>query len=217
LRWLESVNLARLLLTVTICLSAEAVLADLEVLALFRGAALLKVDGEQKLLKVGQTWKNVALLEASSREAVADIGGERVALTVSKRISSSYTVPETRRVLIRKNGQRQYITTAEINGRRAEVLVDTGANIVAINANAARAMGIDYERGAPSRVATAGGVVKAWSVILDSVDVGGIAVSSVQASVLEGAFPETVLLGMTYLQHVELSENGGVLSLTARY
>lgn len=208
---------ARLLLVISICLPVEVVLADIEVLALFKGAALLEVDGEQKLLKVGQSWKNVALLEASSRAAIADIDGKRKTLTVSTHISSSYTVPETRRVLVRKNGQRQYITTAEINGRRTTVLVDTGANIVAINANDALAMGIDYERGIPSRVSTAAGIVNAWSVILDSVDVGGIKVDNIQASVLEGAFPETVLLGMSYLQHVELSETSGVLSLTARY
>ena len=210
-------KLARLLLVVSICLPAEVVLADIDVLALFKGAALLEVDGEQKLLKVGQVWKNVALLEANSRAAIADIDGKRQTLTVSTHISSSYTVPETRRVLVRKNGQHQYITTAEINGRRTEVLVDTGANIVAINANDALAMGIDYERGMPSRVSTAAGMVNAWSVILDSVDVGGIKVNNIQASVLEGAFPETVLLGMSYLQHVELSETSGVLSLTARY
>lgn len=217
MRWLDSVNLARLLFAVSVCLTAENACAGVEVLALFKGAALLEVDGEQKLLKAGQVWKNVVLVEASSREAVADIDGERVTLVVSRRINSDYTVPETRRVLVRKNGQRQYITTAAINGRRTEVLVDTGANIVAVNARAAQAMGIDFERGVPGRVSTAAGIVKAWSVILDTVDVGGITVRNVQASVLEGAFPETVLLGMSYLQHVELSEANGVLSLTARY
>lgn len=202
---------------VVLLLPWQLVAAEIEVLGLFKGAALLKIDGEQKLLKVGQAWRDVILLEANSREALADIGGEPVRLTVSKRIDSNFTVPESRQVIIRKNDNRQYITTAEINGRRTSVLVDTGANIVAMNSGTARAMGVSYEEGVPSRVATASGVVNAWTVTLDSVDVGGIRINHVQASVLQGAFPEVVLLGMSYLQHVELKERDGILSLTGKY
>ncbi len=53
--------------------------------------------------------------------------------------------------------------------------------------------------------------------MLESVDVGGIHVPHVQASVIEGAFPEMVLLGVSYLQHVDMQEKDGILSLTAKY
>ncbi len=200
-----------------ILLFPQALLADVDVLGLFKDAALLRVDGEQKLIKVGETWKNVSLLEANSREAVAEINGTRVTLTVSTHIGSHFTVPEMREVLVQRNSRRQYITNATINGFLTPVMVDTGANIIAMNSNIARAAGVDYEAGTPTRVGTASGVVNAWSVTLQSVDVGGIRVDHVRATVLEGAFPETVLLGMSYLQHVELKESNGVLSLTARY
>ena len=52
------------------------------------------------------------------------------------------------------------------------------------------------------------------AVTLRSVSVGGIRVENVQATVLEGDFPSTILLGMTYLQHVDMEENNGVLSLS---
>jgi aspartyl protease family protein len=210
-------NFAAHSLGLLILLLAPAALADIEVLGLFKGAALLEVDGEQKLLRVGQTWKNVVLLEASSRRAVADIDGERVTLTVSARITSNYKVPETRQVQVQRNSRRQYVTNATINGYRTPVMVDTGANIVAMNSRVARAAGVDYEAGTPTRVGTASGVVSAWSVTLASIDVGGIRIDHVRATVLEGSHPETVLLGMSYLQHVELMESNGVLSLTARY
>ena len=207
----------RVIVIVACLLPAHLTAADIEVLGLFKGAALLKRDGEQKLLKVGQVWGDLTLIEANSREALADVDGRRIRLTVSKRVSGNYTVPESRQVLIRKNDHRQYITTAEINGHRTPVLVDTGANIVAMNSNTARAMGVSYQAGAPGRVATASGVVDAWTVTLDSVDVGGIRIKHVRASVLEGAFPEVVLLGMSFLQHVELQERDGILSLTSKY
>ena len=190
---------------------------DIRVLGLFKGAALLKVDGKQKLLKVGQEWKGIALLEANSKAAVADVNGERMTLTLSTHISSNYAQPTGTTVRIPKNDNRQYITTAKINGRGTKVLVDTGANIVAINSNTARALGVDYSKGIPGKVQTASGVVTAYSVMLDSVDVGGINVPRVQASILEGPYPEMVLLGMSYLQHVELSEKNGILMLVRKF
>ncbi len=211
---MKAIHLTCLLLLLT--LSGWA-LAELEVLGLFKGAALLKVDGEQKLVKVGQRWKGVSLLSANSREALADVNGERMTLTVSTRIGTSFVKPDTRTVRIRKNTNRQYITRATINGRGTTVLVDTGANIVAMNANTARALGVDFEDAPRSSVSTASGVVGAWSVLLDSVDVGGITVPHVQASVIEGSFPEMVLLGVSYLQHVELQEKDGILVLTSKF
>lgn len=191
--------------------------ADVEVLGLFKGAALLKIDGEQKMIKVGQQWKGVALLKANSREALADVNGERMTLTVSTRISTNFVKPATSTVRIRRNANRQYITNATINGFGTTVLVDTGANIVAMNSNTARALGVDFENAPRSRVSTASGVANAWSVMLDSVNVGGINVQHVQASVIEGGFPEMVLLGVTYLQHVDMQEKDGVLMLTGKF
>ncbi len=211
---MKAVYLTCLLLLLTLSGAARA---DIEVLGLFKGAALLKVDGEQKLLKVGQQWKGVALLKADSREALADVNGERMTLNVSTRISSNFVKPGARTVRIRKNSNRQYITNATINGRGTQVLVDTGANIVAMNANTARALGVKFEDAPRSQVATASGIVGAWSVMLESVDVGGIHVPHVQASVIEGSFPEMVLLGVSYLQHVELREKDGILMLTGKF
>ena len=51
-------------------------------------------------------------------------------------------------------------------------------------------------------------------VTLRSVEVGGIRVENVRATVTAGEYPSTVLLGMSYLQHVELREREGVLSLS---
>jgi aspartyl protease family protein len=207
-------NWALMLLLVSV---SPAVLAEVEVLGLFTGSALLKIDGQQKLLKVGQQHKGVSLLEADSFKAVLDVNGERATLGISQHISTNYQQPTHTRVTIPTNEHRQYITSAQINGVATRVLVDTGANILALNSGAARAMGVDYKRGIPGRVQTAAGVVSAYRVMLESVDVGGIRVNHVEASVLEGAFPDTVLLGMSYLQHVEIRENDGILVLSRKY
>jgi aspartyl protease family protein len=191
--------------------------ADVEVKALFSGAAMIVVDGEQKLLKPGQEFKGVVLIEATSQQAIAEINGKRQTLLLSTRITTSYVELAAAIVHIRKNQHRQYITTALINGHSARVLIDTGANIVAINAGAARAMGLKYKDGIPSRVQTAAGVVPAYQVKLEKVDVGGLVVHHVEASIIEGSHPAMVLLGTSYLQHVEMSEKDGVLMLKGKF
>jgi len=211
---MKTVHALLLLTALALPLIAQA---DMQVQGLFKGAVLLNIDGQQKLVKVGQSWKGIKVLEASSRQAVAEIDGQLHTLVLSTHISIHYKEPAVTVVHIRKNQQRQYITTALINGFSVPVLVDTGANIVAFNARTARKLGVDYKKGVPSRVSTASGVVTGYRVMLDSVDVGGLIAHNVQASVLEGAYPETVLLGISYLQHVEMHEKDGVLMLMRKY
>jgi len=191
--------------------------STVEVQGLFTGAAVLKVDGQSKMIRVGESLGGVTLLKANSKAATVEIDGERHVLGMSQRISSNYQVPESREVLIQRDSRLQYQTDAVINGRKMRVLVDTGANIVAMNESHAGAIGLDPRAGESSLVETASGVVTARIVMLRSVDVGGIRVENVRASVMEGSHPVTILLGMSYLRHVDIHENGGVLSLSKAY
>ena len=190
---------------------------EVEVHGLLKGAAILSVNGQSKLIRVGESLDGVTLVQSNSCRAIVEIDGESFELTMSTRISSSYEVPDTREVLIRRNERMQYQTNASLNGHLMPVLVDTGANIIAMNQFQARAIGLPDDAGEASQVETASGMINARIVMLKSVDVGGIQVENVRASVLEGSFPTTVLLGMTYLRHVSMSETGGVLSLSTAY
>jgi aspartyl protease family protein len=192
-------------------------MADIEVLGLFKNAAYLKVNGREQLVKTGSSFEGVQLLEANSKQARILYNGLEQIVTVSTRISAEYQVPSVRQVTIRKNSNSQYITTALINGRSTEVLVDTGANVVALNSVTADALGLKYRDGVPHAVTTAAGHVLAYAIKLESVELGSIRVNKVEASVIQGNFPESVLLGMSYLQHVEMSEKSGVLMLLKRY
>jgi len=205
------------LLFVVIMAAASTNATEVEVQALFTNAAMLKINGQSKVLKVGQSLSGVTLLEADSRGAVIDLDGQRRELGVSGRISGSYSAPEKLEVRIPRDAQMQYLVRAEVNGRRATVLVDTGANLVAMNSSHARSLGIDFASGTPAQISTASGRVPAWMVTLESVNVGGLRVNSVQASVIEGGYPETILLGMTYLRHIQMQEKNGVLLLSRDY
>ena len=187
---------------------------SIEVEALFTDAAVLQIYGERKMLKAGQSYKGVTLVAAYSRTATIKVDGETMVVGLSRRIGTRYETVESKVVSIPRDAMMQYQTTASINGRSMAVLVDTGANIVAMNSNHARALGVDPAAGSATRVETASGSVPARLVNLQSVDVGGIRVDNVEATVVEGEFPSTILLGMTYLRHVRMQETGGVLSLS---
>ncbi|GAB3323603.1 TIGR02281 family clan AA aspartic protease [Haliea atlantica] len=185
-----------------------------QVEALLPNTAVLMINGQRKTLRAGDSFQGVTLVSADARAAVLEIDGKRQTVGLNRMITTQYVTPDKRQVDIPRNNRNQYVTTARINGRTAPVIVDTGANIVAMNSGQAERLGIDYRSGSPSRVETASDVVDAWVVKLDSVEVGGIRVDNVRASVMDGNFPATILLGMTYLEHVELQEKDGVLSLS---
>ncbi|MEP0203694.1 MAG: TIGR02281 family clan AA aspartic protease [Halioglobus sp.] len=216
MRRLSLIYLLGLLASFT-ALPSVAQTTGLEVQALFPNAAVVMINGERQTLRAGDTKSGITLIEADARVAVFEINGKKHELGVSQRISSNYVQPEKRQVTIKRDARLQYNTTASINGKRTPVLVDTGANLVALSSQQATRLGIDYTSGMASKVETASGLTNAWRVTLGSVDVGGIAVENVQASVIEGDYPTSVLLGMSYLRHVEMRESGGVLMLSREW
>ena len=203
--------IAGLLLMSAAAFSASA---EIEVEALFTDAAVLQIDGERKMLKAGQSYKGVTLVAAYSRTVTLEVDGQTMVLGLSRRIGTQYETAEPRVVSIVRDTMLQYQTPATINGRSMTVLVDTGANVVALNSVHAKALGVDFSAGIPTRVETASGTIAARRVTLRSINVGGIQVDNVEATVVEGEFPSTILLGMTYLRHVKIEESNGVLSLS---
>ena len=81
----------------------------------------------------------------------------------------------------------------------------------------AASLGLDYQSGQKGYVQTAQGNANAYFVMLDKVSLGSITQHKVRATVIEGSYPVDVLLGMSFLNGVNLQDNAGVLTLTARF
>lgn len=186
---------------------------------LFKGAAVLTINGQQVMLRDGKTGpEGVRLISATSRSAVVEIDGKHHDMKLHAAIGGQFKEAEVRQVVIRKNNADQYMVNGSINGQSVQFLVDTGATAVAMNEMDARRLGLQYRiDGTEAQVVTASGVAKSWKVTLDSVKVGEISVSNVEAVVVQGGFPTQVLLGMTYLNHVKLQEQNSVLMLERKY
>ena len=191
---------------------------DIQVLGLFKNAAVLKINGNQQMLRTGQrSTGGVLLKSATSVSATIEFEGKTSTLSLSKEVNSSFAEPTETTVSIQLNSRGQYMTTGSINDRPVRFLVDTGASIVAFNSKLADELGLQYRNSRELIATTASGTVASYHVVLDLVQVGNIRLQRVDAAVLEGDYPIDVLLGMTFLRRVALEERAGVLLLTAKF
>lgn len=98
----------------------------------------------------------------------------------------------------RRNGH--FETAAEVNGRSIDVMVDTGATMVALTFEDAERAGI-YPSPADftHRVSTANGTGRVAPVTIDRLTIGDITVRDVRAAVVERGKLQQTLLGMSFL------------------
>lgn len=179
---------------------------DIVVVALFKDRAVLMNNGSRVVLNTGDTSdQGVRLIRANSEEAVVDVNGVAQTLTLGTEISASFAPPPEREVQIFRDAGGMYLVTGSINGHVIEFLVDTGASEVAMNAAQARRLGLNFRyEGEPRRVQTANGLANAYLLTLKAVRVGDIEVKNVRAFVIDGEYPVKVLLGMSFLERVDM-------------
>ncbi len=188
---------------------------DVVVLALFKNRAVLQVDGNRRVLEVGEeSPEGVRLITADSERALIEVDGRRQSFSLGSHISTGYTPATVTEVRIWVDSRGMYTTTGSINGHLVNFLVDTGATLIAMNSQQAKRLGIDYRYlGQRAQVSTASGVEVAYQITLAAVKVGTIELRNVHALVLDGRFPEEVLLGMSFLGRLEMERKDRALLL----
>jgi aspartyl protease family protein len=117
-------------------------------------------------------------------------------------------------VTLRATDSGHFETSAEINGRSVDVLVDTGATLVALTYEDAERAGLylnssDFN----NSVSTANGTAKVAAVDIGSITVGNITVRNVRGAVAERGKLHRTLLGMTFLSRLNVEMKKNVLVL----
>ncbi|HEY5080724.1 MAG TPA: TIGR02281 family clan AA aspartic protease [Bauldia sp.] len=113
-------------------------------------------------------------------------------------------------VAIPANAQGDFLTDATVDGQAFRVVVDTGANTVALTSGTARSLGFHLAQSDFSgRISTANGIAAAAPVMLPEVRVGDIRVRDVAAVVVAGDGLDVNLLGMTFLSRLKRFEIAG--------
>lgn len=114
-------------------------------------------------------------------------------------------------VLLTRNRFGHYVAPGSINGVPVVFLLDTGATSLSIPAKVAAKMNL-VPRG-QSRVSTANGTVTVDNVLLDEVALGNITLTRINAHINPYMEGETVLLGMSFMKHLEMTQKGDTLRL----
>lgn len=198
--------------------SAFAAMPDVQVKGLFSGRAMLSINGQVKLMRAGEvSEEGVTLVSADSNEATIEFEGATHRLGLSQQIGASFVEPKETEVRLSSSRGGHYLTRANINGRLIEVMVDTGATLIAMNSSHARQLGIRLDDATNGYASTASGVVPTRMLMLNSVSIGGITRTQVAASVIEGDFPEIILLGNSFLSGVDVRFESGVMVMTSKF
>ena len=208
-----------LLLILAFCISNIQAVEKIVVMALFPGKVMLQIDGTNRLLNAGKTSpEGIKVISVNSREAILEFNGKKDSYTLGSRIGTSFKKKEQAETQIMSDNKGMYRTAGSINGIPVYFLVDTGATLIAMNSQHARKLGIDYRvTGTESFATTASDVVKVHKVKLASVKVGEIKINNIDAVVMEGNQPSTILLGMSFLGRVEMTNNQGLLKLKKKF
>ena len=209
-----------LLLSMALLFSAGAnAVEKVVVMGLFTNKVVLEVDGNRRILSQGKrSPEGVLLIASDSETALLEINGKKQQLKLGSHIGNSFSKPEQKSVTLWPTTNGMYQVTGSINGYTVDFLVDTGATTIAMNAVTAKRLGINYRlEGKPAVVETASGRERAYRVALDMVTVGPIRLRNIAAMVLEGEMPSQVLLGMSFLQRLEIQREGTALTLKQKW
>ena len=118
---------------------------------------------------------------------------------------------DTPSVQLQRNRFGHYVATGAINGQPVEFMLDTGASDISVPANIAKQLGL--KRGTSQTYQTANGPIISYLTRLDSVSLGPITLHDLRASINPNVDNDEILLGMSFLKHLEFTQRGDTLTL----
>lgn len=199
-------------------LTTSAGATDVVVSGLFTNKAVVQIDGGAiRTLSVGQaTPEGVRLVSVDRASAVFEIDGKRTTLGIGQ-AKIARGEPARESVLLYADPAGHFTADGKVNGKPIRFMVDTGATVTAIPSGDARRLGIDTSNGKQVLMRTANGTTAARQVKLDVVSVGGVTLYEVDAVVMEGDGLAMPLLGMSFLNRMDMKREGSVLTLMKRF
>jgi len=202
-----------------LAVSVPAMATDVSLVGLYSGKALVVIDGgrPQSIAIGARTADGVKLLSIEGTSAQFEIDGQKQRLTVGQHaVSAGRDEQAGTSTTLTADANGHFFTIGTINGAPMRFLVDTGATVISIGKSDAVRANVDYLKGQPGMSMTANGAVRVWRVTLNSVRVGDVVLNQVDASVHEHDLP-IALLGMSFLNRMEMRREGQSMTLKKRY
>lgn len=126
-------------------------------------------------------------------------------------IHTSLLEQGVKQLVLERNRQGHYIASGQINNQPVVFMLDTGATDVSIPASMADSLNLPDGPGATYQ--TANGPVRVRLTRIQQVSLGDITLKNVRATINPGYQGDEVLLGMSFLKHLEFSQRGDTLTL----
>ncbi len=203
------------LIVATFALLAQA--EDVSVVGLFADKAVLVIDGgTPRTVRVGQAVGRVKLVEVGKDSATLDINGQRARIGIGEPVSVGATTGAQRQVTLVADVRGHFLTNGSLNGSSVQFMVDTGATAVAMDRATAMRAGINLSKGEAGLAGTANGVVATVRVKIAKISIGDVTLYDVDGTVVSAPMPQ-VLLGMSFLNRMEMRRDGSTMVLTQRY
>ena len=211
----------------TLCLAAALLLSvpawaqSVAINGTLGNKAVLIVDGGfPKAVAVGEVHKGIKVLAIQGEQITLEMGGKRVSMRVGDAPASVGSGAGAQlsggRVVLTAGPGGHFMSEGQINGRTVQFMVDTGATTIAMSVADAKRIGLNYQNGQTVQMSTANGVTEGWRVTLNTVRVGDVMVSGVEAVVSPGSMPY-VLLGNSFLSRFQMNRNNDQMVLERRF
>lgn len=180
-------------------------------------AMLMINGGEPQAVRIGESLDGVRLVSIQGEQAVIEIGGKKRPLRVGQHaVGSGSPGGDAGKITMTADFQGHFYTTGNINGTSVRFLVDTGATMISLGATDARRIGLDFNRGQKGMTQTANGQTVVSKVQLDTVRVGEVTLHNVDALIHQNEMP-IALLGMSFLNRMEMQRDGSTMTLKKRF
>ncbi|BEP36716.1 TIGR02281 family clan AA aspartic protease [Variovorax sp. V59] len=182
--------------------------------------AILIVNGAPpKTVAVGETFQGVKLVSLQAEQAVVELEGKRVNLRMDTPVSiggGGGSGGGGSRIVLPADSRGHFMTQGAINGRPVTFMLDTGATSIALSADDAQRIGLDYSKGQRIQISTANGVSTGYRLRLQSVRVGDVEVYDIDAIVSPQPMP-FVLLGNSFINRFSMRRDADQMVLEKRY
>jgi aspartyl protease family protein len=170
----------------------------------FLGAALLTMFRERftQAITAALLWIVIGLILVIGYSYRYEAG--EVADRVMSELIPGHVVSHGRSVEVARASGGDFAITAQINGARTHMVLDTGASSVVLTPDDAKAAGLPLDLLTYSvNIDTANGRTKAAPVTLDRLAIGSLEERSVEALVTQPGQLRTSLLGMSFLNRLQ--------------
>jgi len=118
---------------------------------------------------------------------------------------------DIKELVLQRNRMGHYVANGSINAQAVTFMLDTGATDVSIPAVIAHKLNL--KPGSTATYQTANGPVDVRLTRLETISLGDISLHNVRATINPGYKSNEILLGMSFLKHLEFSQRGNTLTL----